>query len=71
MQSSFCSNRDNPQSHLPPSPRAPTLRISCGQLKAGIKKSPGIDENLIGRSKFDRTTDKLYKVAKGRYLEET
>ena len=33
-------SRDNPHSHLPPSPKAPMRSSSCGQLKAGGKKSP-------------------------------
>lgn len=39
-QSVFSAIRDKPHVHLPPSPNAPNLSSSCGQLKAGGKKSP-------------------------------
>lgn len=39
-QSRFSSSLERPQSHFPPSPRAPMRSCSCGQLKAGGKKSP-------------------------------
>jgi hypothetical protein len=42
MQSGFAASRDSPHIHLPPSPKEPILSSSCGQLKAGGKKSPVI-----------------------------
>lgn len=40
MQSGFSATRESPHTHFPPSPNAPIRSNSCGQLKAGGKKSP-------------------------------
>lgn len=43
----FCfARRSTPQTHLPPSPRAPMRSTWCGHWKDAMKKSPVVDQNV-------------------------
>ena len=70
MQSGFFATRERPQTHFPPSPKAPRRSTSCGQLNAGVKKSPNTCQLQKWRRNKRYTTYTRCKQAKvGRWEE--